>query len=268
MMDPFLQANRELWQHWTRINYASKTYDVDGFKRGDNRLDAVVREGVGDVRGKSLLHLQCHFGLDTLCWARLGARVTGMDFSDEAIRTARTLAQETGIAANFVCCNLYDLPQHLTGEFDIVFTSHGVLSWLPDLRAWGKIVAQFLKPGGLFFIAEAHPTAYIFDDDAENDLRVRYRYFPSPSPDLFEVHGSYADPTNEFRGVEYAWTHSLAEIVGALLSAGLRVADLREYPFNAWQMFKFMEKDADGWWCLPDRFPQIPLMFSLKANKE
>src|SRR5512136_1374407 len=130
-MNEYLNSNRELWNAWTRVHVQSKFYDVDGFRRGENRLDSVVRQGVGDVRGKSLLHLQCHFGLDTLSWARLGANVTGADFSEEGIRQARALASETGIAANFVCANIYDLPNALTGQFDIVFTSHGVLSWLP-----------------------------------------------------------------------------------------------------------------------------------------
>ncbi len=266
-MDQFLESNKKLWNHWTRINYASKMYDVAGFKRGDNRLDSVVRAGLGDVRGKSLLHLQCHFGMDTLNWARLGARVTGIDFSDDAIQTARALAQETGIAAEFIQANLYDLPNVLTGQFDIVFTSHGVLSWLPDLRAWGKIVAQFLKPGGLFFIAEAHPTAYIFDDEHPTDLRARYRYFPTATPDRFEVQGSYADPMNDFHGTEYAWAFNFQDVLNALVDAGLRVIELREYPFVAWQMFRFMVQDAAGWWRLPEQYPQLPLMFSLKAIK-
>jgi SAM-dependent methyltransferase len=222
---------------------------------------------VGDGRGKSLLHLQCHFGLDTLGWARLGARVTGADFSDEAIRAARTLAQETGLAANFVCANIYDLPNELSSEFDIVFTSHGVLNWLPDLSAWARVIAHFLKPGGLFFIAEAHPTAYIFDDENLADLRVRYPYFHTNEPGKYEVHGSYADRAADLHGVDYEWTHSLGDVINALIAAGLQIVELREYPFAAWQMFPFMEQEAAGWWRLPERFPQIPLMFSLKARK-
>ena len=266
-MDNYLQSNKELWNAWTRVHVKSQFYDVEGFKRGDNRLDAVVREGVGEVRGKSLLHLQCHFGRDTLCWARLGACVTGADFSDEAIKAARALAQEVGLAADFVCANIYDLPNALSREFDIVFTSHGVLSWLPDLNAWARVITHFLKPGGLFFIAEAHPTAYIFDDENPDDLRVRYPYFHADEPGKCEAHGSYADRAADIHGTEYFWIFSISDVINALIAAGLQIEELREYPFNAWQMFPFMEQNAAGWWRLPERFPQIPLMFSLKARK-
>lgn len=266
-MNEYLESNRELWNAWTHVHLRSKFYDVDGFKRGDNRLDAIVRGGVGDVHSKSLLHLQCHFGLDTLSWARLGARVTGADFSDEAINAARALAHEVGLDANFVCANIYDLPHVLGGEFDIVFTSHGVLTWLPDLKGWARVIAHFLKPGGLFFIAEAHPCAYIFDDENADDLRVRYSYFRSEEPGKVQVHGSYADRAADVHGTEYWWVYSMSDLVNALVAAGLRVEELREFPFVAWQMLSFMEQDADGWWRLPERFPQIPLMFSLKARK-
>lgn len=230
-------------------------------------LDSVVREGVGVVAGKSLLHLQCHFGLDTLAWARLGAHVTGVDFSDAAIAQARALSAELNLAANFVCCNLYDLPNYLSGQFDLVFTSHGVLSWLPDLNEWGKIIARFLTPGGTFYIAEAHPTAYIFDDENPSDLRVRYPYFHTTEPGQSIVQGSYADRSSSFQGVEYFWFFSLSDVVNALIQAGLQITELREYDFVAWQMFPFMEQTADGWWRLPNRFPTLPLMFSLKATK-
>ena len=266
-MNAYLQSNRELWNAWTRVHVKSKFYNVDAFKRGENRLDAVVRAGVGDVRGKSLLHLQCHFGLDTLSWARLGARVTGADFSEEAIAQARALAQETGIDANFVCANLYDLPNTLTGQFDIVFTSHGVLSWLPGLSAWGKVVAHFLKPGGTFYICEAHPTAYIFDDENPDDLRVRYPYFRGIEPGSSAVNGSYADRDADVHGVEYYWIFSMSDVVNALIDAGLQIVELREYDFVAWQMYPCMTQDAEGWWRLPERFPRLPLMFSLKARK-
>jgi len=266
-MNEYLESNRELWNAWTRVHVKSKMYDVEGFRRGDNRLDEIVRAGVGDVRGKSLLHLQCHFGLDTLNWARLGARVTGADFSPEAIATARELANEVGLVANFVCANIYDLPNVLNEKFDIVFTSHGVLSWLPDLPAWGRVVAHFLKPGGTFFIAEAHPTAYIFDDEHPDDLRVRYPYFHTDAPGSNPVHGSYADREADVHGVEYWWSFSMSDVVNALTRAGLRIESLEEFPFVAWQMYPVMEKGADGWWRLPEKFPALPMMFALKARR-
>ncbi len=268
IVDDFLKSNRELWNAWTRIHVKSKFYDVAGFKAGKIRLDSVVRKGVGDVAGKSLLHLQCHFGLDTLSWARLGARVTGADFSEGAITQARTLSTELNIPASFVCANIYDLPQVLSGEFDIVFTSHGVLPWLPDLEQWASVIAHFLKRGGTFYIVESHPFAHVFDngDDAA-DLRVCYHYFESSEPMKFEANGSYADRTADCHAINYQWNHSVSEILNALHSAGLHIESLHEYPFLAWKMFAFMEQDAEGWWRLPKRFNQIPLMFSLKATK-
>jgi SAM-dependent methyltransferase len=269
MNDNYLKSNRELWDAWTRLHVKSKFYDVDGFKAGKIRLDSVVRENLGDVAGKSLLHLQCHFGLDTLSWARLGARVTGADFSEEAIAQARTLSAELSIPANFVCANIYDLPSVLSGEFDIVFASHGVLPWLPDLQTWAKVIAHFLWRGGAFYIVESHPFAHVFDNgDDATDLRVCYHYFESSEPIKCEANGSYADRDADCHITNYQWDHSMSELLNALLSAGLQIEYLREYPFLAWKMFAFMEQDADGWWRLPKRFNQIPLMFSLKAIKK
>jgi SAM-dependent methyltransferase len=146
-MDPYLKSNRDLWDAWTELHERSELYDVEGFKQGKFRLNPFEKQEVGDVRGKTLLHLQCHFGLDTLSWVNLGAIVTGADFSEKAIALARRLSEETGIPATFVCSNIYDLPEALEGQYDIVFTSHGVLGWLPDIDAWAKVVAHFLKPG-------------------------------------------------------------------------------------------------------------------------
>src|SRR5574338_1070712 len=150
-----LRENRALWDEWTRIHETSAFYDLEGFKRGGIRLSPYELDEIGPVDGLDLLHLQCHFGIDTLSWARLGARVTGADFSPSAIRLARELAIDLGFPeARFVESNLYDLPDHLDGEFDIVYTSRGVLGWLPDIRAWARVVAHFVAPGGRFFISE------------------------------------------------------------------------------------------------------------------
>ncbi|MCZ7544594.1 MAG: class I SAM-dependent methyltransferase [Anaerolineae bacterium] len=153
----YMESNRALWDEWTGIHAKSAFYDLEGFKAGRLSLDRVAREGLGDVTGKRLLHLQCHFGMDTLSWARLGAEVTGVDFSEKAIALARALSAELSIPARFVCANIYDLPAALDGAFDIVFTSGGVLYWLPDLVRWAEIVAHYLRPGGTFFLADSHP---------------------------------------------------------------------------------------------------------------
>lgn len=166
-MEKYFQANRKLWDSWIQLNAASASYDVAGFKQGKCTLLYIECEEVGDVKGKNLLHLQCYFGMDTLSWARRGANVMGVDFDERAITLARFLTNELKIPANFTCCNIYDLPQHLAGEFDIVFTSEGVLCWLPDLKRWAEIIAHFLKSNGFFYIHEFHPFEYIFDDSNE-----------------------------------------------------------------------------------------------------
>jgi 2-polyprenyl-3-methyl-5-hydroxy-6-metoxy-1,4-benzoquinol methylase len=160
-MDPHVAANRALWDEWTPIHVGSAFYDVDGWKSGRRHdLPPLLVDEVGDVAGKDLLHLQCHFGLDTLSWARRGARVTGADFSERAVEQARLLAAETGLEARFVVSDVVDLPDRLEGDFDVVFTSFGVLNWLPDVPRWAEVVAHFVRPGGFFYIAEAHPFAW------------------------------------------------------------------------------------------------------------
>ena len=242
---------------------------MEGFRAGGLRLADYELEEVGEVAGKELLHLQCHFGLDTLSWARLGARVTGVDFSAQAIATARQLAAEVELPAHFVCCDVLELPAHLGGDFDLVYTSRGVLGWLPDLERWAQVVAHFLRPGGIFYITELHPFVWPFDDDeGVTELRVRYPYFPRQRPLPFSVQGSYADPTAQVeQTVQYAWPHSLGEVVTALASNGLRIELLNEWPFLAWSL-PFLVEHADGTWRLPEGMTgEIPLSFSLKASK-
>ena len=262
-----MKSNENLWDHWTELHEQSEFYDVAGFKAGKLTLHDIEKEELGDVAGKSLLHLQCHFGLDTLSWARLGANVTGVDFSEKAIARARSLSQETGIPANFVQSNVYDLPNNLTGQFEIVFTSYGALWWLPDIEGWAKVVSRFLKPGGTFLLVEFHPIASVFDVDDSGELKAMYPYFSRPQPLEFQVQGSYAVSDPDYHGVEYGWNHSMGEYVTSLIEAGLRIESLREFPMANWKMFPSMEQGADGWWRFPSEMGEIPLMFSLKATK-
>jgi SAM-dependent methyltransferase len=247
----------------------SSFYDVQSFKEGHLTLMPLERRELGDVEGRSLLHLQCHFGLDTLSWARLGARVTGVDFSEEGIALARSLSQELGIEATFVQSDIYELPNLLSGQFDIVFTSYGVLTWLPDLTRWAEVIAHFLAPGGTFSIAEVHPFAMVFYDepDAES-LQVHYPYFHDAEPLRFECEGSYASAAECTHNVTYEWSHSLADILNALISAGLEIEFLHEFPYACYQMFPFLVQDEEGWWRLwhlPESEGSIPMTFSLKA---
>jgi SAM-dependent methyltransferase len=227
------------------------------------------REELGDVSGRSLLHLQCHFGLDTLSWARLGARVTGVDFSPQAIDLARSLAQELELDARFICSDIYALPEVLSQRFDLVYTSYGVLTWLPDLEGWAEVVAHFLRPGGTFYIAEIHPFAMVFSDlEDATDLEVHYPYFPTPEPMRFEQEGSYAAPGEETKQrVTYEWAYPIGDVVDALIGAGLRIEFLHEFPFACFQMVPFLEVDEEGRWWLPEKKELIPMTFSLQAFK-
>lgn len=265
------EANRALWDVWTRIHAEGDFYDLAGFKAGGVRLRPYEIEAVGDVTGRTLLHLQCHFGIDTLSWARLGARVTGADISPAAIALASDLALELGFPeARFVESNVYDLRGNLDGQFDIVYTGRGAIGWLPDIRAWARVVAHFVRPGGIFYITEAHPVYDVFENEGvrAGELVVRYPYFEHPDPLVFEVQGSYADPTADVGDQqEHGWAHGLGEIVTALVAAGLRIEVLDEHPFLEWPA-DFLVEAADGTWRLPPEIKgELPLMFSLLASK-
>jgi SAM-dependent methyltransferase len=271
-MDEALRSNRDLWDAWTKIHVASDFYDVESFRNGERpiRVADYEREEIGSVQGKSLLHLQCHFGLDTLSWARLGATVTGIDFSAEAIAAARGLAAELEIPATFIQSDVYRLPEVLDQQFDIVYTSVGVLGWLPDIASWGRVAARFVRPGGFLYLTEIHPVAQAFENEGvePGELRLAYPYWSHPEPLRFEVKGSYADreaPTDGL--VENGWDHSLGEIVTSLADAGLRLEFLHEFDFVRWPV-DFLAEGDDGRWRLPTGSGgELPLFFSLKATK-
>jgi SAM-dependent methyltransferase len=261
-------ANKRHWDELVPIHMRSEYYDVAGFRDGKTHLNRLELEELGDVRGKSLLHLQCHFGLDTLSWAHEGAVVTGVDFSEPAIQQARALAADTGIEARFIASNIYDLPHALDERFDIVFTSYGVLSWLPDVNRWAEIVAHFLKPGGTFYMVEFHPVSGIFDSSAEVDLQVIGPYFTPAEPLVFEDDGSYADRDAKLLNRRTnSWPHPISDVVTSLIEAGLRIEFLHEFPFTIEQWFPFMEAAAEGHWRLTKNDGCVPLLYSIKATK-
>ena len=247
-------------------------YDVESFRNGERpiRLTDEEREEVGSVEGKTLLHLQCHFGLDTLSWARLGATVTGADFSAESIAAARSLASDLGIEATFVESDLYRLPEVLHERFDIVYTSGGVLEWLPDIATWGRVAAGFVRPGGFLYLNEVHPVvqALAIEDVAVGELRLAYPYWSHADPIRFEDHGSYADPDGQADElVSHSWNHSLGEIVTALPDAGLRLDFLHEFDYSLVPV-AFLVQGEDRRWRLPaPSHGSLPLSFSLKASR-
>jgi SAM-dependent methyltransferase len=266
-MDEYLQANRNLWDQWTIEHEGSSFYDVEGFKAGKDRLRSIELSELGDVSGKSLLHLQCHFGLDTLGWARRGATVTGVDLSEKSIALARSLSQELNIPAQFLCSDIYRLPDNLSEEYDIVFTSYGVLHWLRDLQQWGKIIAHFLQPNGIFYIVEDHPSFRMFTTEEETKIKLANPYFFSERPEQVEMAGSYATNNQGETASFYIWNHGLGEVINAIIDAGLTIEFLHEFPFAARAKFPFMEKGSDDWWRLPKQYVQIPFLFSLRARK-
>jgi SAM-dependent methyltransferase len=266
-VDEYLQANQTLWDQWTIEHEKSPFYDVAGFKAGKDRLRSIELSELGDVSGKSLLHLQCHFGIDTLAWARRGALVTGVDLSENAIALARSLSQELNIPAKFVCSDIYRLPDTLWGEFDIVFTSYGVLHWLRDLQPWGQIIAHFLEPNGIFYIVEDHPTFRLFTTEEATNIKLANPYFFSETPERVEATGSYATDNKGETAAFYIWNHGIGEVINALIDAGLTIEFLHEFPYAARAKFPFMEQGPDGWWRLPSHYPQIPFLFSLQARK-
>lgn len=253
------------------MHLASGFYDVAGFKAGRSTLKPVELEELADVRGRTMLHLQCHFGLDTLSWAREGAIVTGADFSEPAIAAARELARECEIDARFVVSDVYDLPDALEGTFDIVFASYGVVFWLPDVSPWARVIAHFLRPGGTFYMVELHPFAGVFEHDAgSGDLRVgSVPYFPSGEPLRFEDDGSYADRDAKLEHrVTYSWPHPVSEVVTALIDAGLRLEFLHEFPFAVEESLPLCARQPDGTFRLTKHDGSVPFLYSIRATKE
>jgi SAM-dependent methyltransferase len=254
--------NRDLWDGWTEIHRCSSFYDLPAFRAGASTLNPIELEAVGDVAGRNLLHLQCHFGLDTLSWARLGAHVTGVDFSSRAIELARSLAVELGIDAEFTCADVCDLPADWNSRFDTVFTSYGVLPWLPDLLPWAQTIARVLRPGGSFHIVEFHPIATMLDDDGRH---LRHPYFHSVEPMKAELEGSYADPAAPFTHTSFEWAHSLSEIQMALMEAGLEIQGFHEYPYSPYGCYPYLEERSAGRWMVRDSEIDLPLVFRIHA---
>jgi 2-polyprenyl-3-methyl-5-hydroxy-6-metoxy-1,4-benzoquinol methylase len=265
-MDEYIETNRAHWDEVTPIHVASRFYDVEGFRKHPDHLKDLEVAEVGDVRGKSLLHLQCHFGMDTISWAERGAHVTGADFSGAAIEQARALAAELGVDARFVQSNIYDLPRNLEGQFDVVFTSYGALIWLPDKVAWARVAAHFVRPGGTFYVAEFHPFAGIFGYHEE--LQIEYPYFATGAPIVFDNSGDYTDrdvPLAEHRTYEFPFT--LGDIVTVLIDAGLQIEFLHEFPYSTSQFLPYTHVADDGLVRMKQHDGSVPLMFSIRARK-
>lgn len=264
--DDYLDVNRANWDDRVEIHaeYNQDFYDIDGFLNGRSTLKEIETGEIGDVQGKSLIHLMCHFGLDTLSWARRGARVTGVDFSQKAVSFAEDLAQKAGIDARFICADVHSAPEKAGRTFDIVFASYGVLCWLPDMDRYMEVVSRLLNPGGLFLLVDGHPFFEVFE--YENDLQIRYPYFHAAEPEACDLETSYVNKDRKLKhGKAFEWTHDVADIVNAVLNNGMELLSLKEYPFSFYQKHPNMVRDHEGRWVLEG--VTIPMTFSVKARK-
>lgn len=259
----YLQKNKASWNRRTDYHINSEFYDVPGFLAGKNSLKPIELKLLGDVSGKRILHLQCHFGQDTLSLARMGAHVTGIDFSDNAIMQANLLRDKTNLKADFICCDLYSLPQHLNKTFDIVFTSYGTIGWLPDVDKWAAIISHYLIPGGKFVFADFHPVVWMFDDKFE---KITYNYF-NAGPIVEIENGTYANreaPLNE----EYVgWNHSTGEVLSSILSHGLSLSSFEEFDYSPYHCFNNMVETEEGKFRIKHLENKLPMVFALCAKK-
>ena len=262
-MKNYISANKALWNRKTSIHLDSEMYDMPSFLAGKTSLKQYELDLLGDVRGKKILHLQCHFGQDTLSLARMGAEVVGVDLSDIAITKARELAQELDLNATFVCCDVLEADQYLQDSFDIVFTSYGTIGWLPKLERWGKMISHFLKPSGQLIFVEFHPVMWMLDD--ATFTKIAYPYFNKMT---FEetVTTTYSDGPAHEPLLSYSWNHPLTEVFQALLGNGLTIMDFQEYDTSPYNCFP-NTIEVEGGYQIKERVGKLPMVYAIVAKK-
>ena len=267
MANNFEKQNEKLWNELTDIHIRS--YDIASFKTGMSSLDEIQLKELGKIKGKKILHLQCHIGIDTLSLAREGAIVTGVDFSKRSIEYANKLKKELGIKAEFIQSNVYDLKDLLNEKFDIVYSTQGVLCWLKDLKQWAKIIEHFLKPKGFFYLMESHPILNTFEDEPGGALKIDYNYFHNAQPIKWDAGGpDYSADDYIVKNPSFEWQWSLSDIINSLSNAGFKIEFFNEYNKLFYKALPQMKRNKDSWWYLPNYEQKIPLMFTLKAIKE
>ncbi len=263
MSKNYKELNKISWNQRTLAHIDSDFYDNESFKQGRNSLNEIELDLLGDISGKSVLHLQCHFGQDTISLTRLGASATGVDLSDTAIEKAEELAGDTNSSAQFVCSDIYDLPNHLSGQFDIVFTSYGTIGWLPDMDQWAGVIDHFLAPGGQFLIVDFHPFVWTFDDDFK---KIGYNYF-NVEPIHETQEGTYADREAEMT-IEYVgWNHPTSEVLNALIGKGLTIRGFHEYNYSPYNCFRHTEEFEPGKFRIKHFGDKFPMVFAVDAIK-
>lgn len=257
-MSDYLAINQQAWNERTDIHFTSKFYNVDGFLAGKSTLHDIELNQVGNVQGKSLLHLQCHFGLDSLSWARLGARVTGVDLSSIAIAKAQQLAKQACIEAEFVCSDVYQFGEQNKQRYDVVYTSYGVLCWLPCMNKWAETVAKCLKPGGKIHLIEFHPFL---------DIKFGYDYFHQAEPDI-EQEKTYSENAGDTEQTIAVWSHTLSDVISALIDAGIEITQMSEYPYSPYPCFDNMKAVGINQFVMDEQGPTFPMLYSVIGTKK
>ncbi|MBS1559410.1 MAG: class I SAM-dependent methyltransferase [Bacteroidetes bacterium] len=260
----YIEINRLSWNNRIETHLNSEFYHLDNFLKGKNSLNDIELNLLGDIKGKTILHLQCHFGQDTISLGRLGANVTGVDLSDKAIESAKQIAKDINSNAKFICCDIYDLQNHLDEKFDIVFTSYGTISWLPDLDKWAKIISKFLKPNGQFVFVEFHPVVWMFDDNFE---QIGYRYFNSGA--IIETeNGTYADKNANISQPCVNWNHGMGEVVNSLIKNGLEIKSLDELDYSPYNCFNNTTEFEPNKFRIKKLEDRIPMTYSISATRK
>ncbi len=263
-MENYLKTNKKLWDARVGIHYNSEFYKLREFLNGKTSFSSLEEHLLGGVSGKSVLHLQCHFGMDTISLSRLGAKATGVDFSKKAIATAKKLASDCAEKTTFICSDIYELPLILKKRFDILYTSFGVIGWLPDLDKWAKIIQRYLKPGGKFVFAEFHPVVWMFDNDFK---KIEYSYFNrEPIRELEE--GTYADKKASLHLESITWNHGLADVIQSLLDNKIEIVDFQEYDYSPYNCFNGTINIAPGKYCIRSLRGKIPMIYSITGRKK
>lgn len=253
----YFEMNRVGWDIRAATHFDSKFYDLPGFLAGESSLREIELAELGDVSGKSLLHLQCHFGMDTLSWGRKGAICTGVDLSPVAIQKAQELAQELKLNSEFVCADAYSFQRSRPTLYDIVFTSYGAVCWLPDLHQWAEVVASNLAVGGRFYMVEFHPIY---------DLLAGYSYFTKEQPDVGEE-GTYTENGTEAIAKLATWAHPMSSVINALLKVGIQIERVSEFPFSPYNCFEGMVEREPGRFYLSYKGNDVPIVYSITGRK-
>jgi len=262
-MQKYTKANKALWNKRTSIHLKSEMYNMSAFLKGATSLKSIELALLGNVKDKKILHLQCHFGQDTLSLARMGAKVTGLDLSDKAIETAQNLNQELGLDAQFVCCDILEADQYITEKFDLVFTTYGTIGWLPSLEKWGQLIAHFLKPKGQLVFVEFHPVMWTLDD--ATFTKIEHSYFNVKT--FLEIETTtYSDGPSHEPLASYSWNHPFTEVFQSLLSSNLQIQSFQEYDTSPYNCFPNTVA-VEGGFQIKGLEKKLPIVYSIVASR-